>query len=308
MDGRGYSAGKYGAVHIGLRAAGLLVSAGLLLCGCVTNVDESDVLPTASVTPTRVDALAATVPAEVASSGRLVVGVNLPQPPNQFRNSVGRIVGFDVDLMNAVAATLGLTVDYRQADFEKIIPAVRGGSYDVGMASFTDTRQREQVVDFATYFAAGTQWTQRLGQTIDPDHACGLKVAVQTTTMADTHEVPVKSAVCVRRGQRPIEKVKFNRQDVATNALLLGRVDAMSSDYPAAIWAIEQTDGKLVAAGETSEPTPYGWPVAKGSPLAESLRAAVQHLIDTGTYRAIAESWDVESGMIEMSVVNGAID
>ena len=56
------------------------------------------------------------------------------------RTPTASIVGFDVDLMNAVARTLGLTPDYRETAFESIIPSVQGGDFNVGMSSFTDTR------------------------------------------------------------------------------------------------------------------------------------------------------------------------
>ena len=61
-----------------------------------------------------VPAIAATVPADIRATGRLVIGVNVPYAPNEFKNSAGEIVGFDVDLMNAVAKTLGLVPDYRE--------------------------------------------------------------------------------------------------------------------------------------------------------------------------------------------------
>ena len=56
-----------------------------------------------------------------------MIGVNVPYAPNEFKNSAGEIVGFDVDLMNAVAQTLGLTPDYRETAFESIMPSVSGG-------------------------------------------------------------------------------------------------------------------------------------------------------------------------------------
>ena len=67
----------------------------------------------------------------------------MPYAPNEFKDSSGKIVGFDVDLMNAIATMLGLTAEYREAEFDKIIPAIQGGTYDVGMSSFTDTKERE---------------------------------------------------------------------------------------------------------------------------------------------------------------------
>ncbi len=51
---------------------------------------------------------------------------------------------------------------------------------------------------------------------------------------------------------------------------------------------------------------PYGWPVAKGSGLGESLRLALEHVMNIGEYRTIATMWGVEEGMITRSVINGA--
>ena len=96
------------------------------------------------------------VPEDIKKSGKLVVGVNLPYPPNEFKDPRGKIIGFDVDLMDAVATTLGLTAEYREADFAKIIPSIQGGTFNVGMSSFTDNQERQQSVDFVDYFNAGS--------------------------------------------------------------------------------------------------------------------------------------------------------
>jgi len=63
----------------------------------------------------------------------------------------------------------------------------------------------------------------------------------------------------------------------------------------------------LEPAGEIFDTSPYGWPVAKGSKLAESLRQALDHVIQSGEYRTIATMWGVEKGMITGPVINGAI-
>jgi ABC-type amino acid transport substrate-binding protein len=55
-----------------------------------------------------------------------------------------------------------------------------------------------------------------------------------------------------------------------------------------------------------TDPQPYGWPVAKGSALAESLRQALEHLMQTGEYRTIATIWGVDKGVIDKPVINGA--
>ncbi|MGV0603891.1 ABC transporter substrate-binding protein [Mycolicibacterium sp. XJ1904] len=267
--------------------------------------DATTASPTAPAA--KVAEIANTVPEDIKSSGELIVGVNIPYKPNEFKDPSGKIVGFDVDLMNAIAATLGLTPEYREADFARIIPSIQGGTFDVGMSSFTDTKEREKSVDFVTYFNAGTLWAQRPEAPIDPNNACGKKVAVQATTYQDTDELPAKSRACTDAGQPPIEIVRFDGQDAATNAVVLGQTDAMSADSPVTSYAIKETNGKLEAAGEIFDSAPYGWPVQKGSALAQSLQKALEHLIETGTYKEIAANWGVENGMIDKPVINGAV-
>ena len=291
------------------RIAAVFAAAGALtLSGCASNTDSSEPsTQTTAASAEKVDAIANTVPEKIKSSGELVVGVNIPYAPNEFKDPSGKIVGFDVDLMNAIAATLGLTADYRESDFEKIIPSIQGGTYNVGMSSFTDTKEREKTVDFVTYFEAGIQWAQRAGAPVDPNNACGKKVAVQATTIEETEELPAKSKACTDAGKPAIQILKFDEQDAVANAVVLGQADAMSADSPVTAYAIKQSNGKLEAAGEIFEAAPYGWPVEKGSPLAESLRQALEHLIETGAYEQIATNWGVESGMIDKPVINGAI-
>jgi polar amino acid transport system substrate-binding protein len=289
-------------------AAVFAATSALALSGCASGTDTSGPAnETPAAAAEKVDEIANTVPEEIRSSGKLIVGVNIPYAPNEFKDPSGKIVGFDVDLMNAVAATLGLTPEYRESDFAKIIPSIQGGTYNVGMSSFTDTKEREQSVDFVTYFNAGILWAQRPGSGIDPNNACGKKVAVQATTVEETEELPAKSKACTDAGKPPIEIIPFDGQDAATNAVVLGQADALSADSPVTSYAIKQSNGKLEAAGEIFDSAPYGWPVQKGSPLAESLKRALEHLIENGKYEEIAKNWGVEAGMIDKPVINGAI-
>ncbi|MGE2731895.1 ABC transporter substrate-binding protein [Mycolicibacterium vaccae] len=290
-------------------AVALVATGALALSGCSSNTETSGPATESTVAKAeKVDEIAATVPEEIRSTGTLVVGVNIPYPPNEFKDPSGKLVGFDVDLMNAIAATLDLTPDYRESDFDKIIPSIQGGTYNVGMSSFTDTKQREEVVDFVTYFSAGSLWAQQVGAGIDPENACGKRVAVQSNTTQATDELPARSQKCTDEGQPAIQIVPFDGQDAATNAVVLGQADAMSADSPVTLYAIKQSDGKLEQAGELFDSAPYGWPVAKGSPLAQSLLQALEHLIETGTYKQIASNWGLDEGLIDTPVINGAIN
>ncbi|WP_283612983.1 bifunctional serine/threonine-protein kinase/transporter substrate-binding domain-containing protein [Mycolicibacterium poriferae] len=251
--------------------------------------------------------IAETVPADIRETGRLVIGVNVPYAPMEFKNADGQLVGFDVELMNAVARVLGLVPDYRQIPFDQILPSVQAGTIDVGMSSVTDTAPREQLVDFVTYFEAGTQWASRPGVVVGPAAACGVKIGVAQGTLQATEELPRKSDECVAAGMAPLEIVEFASQDAVTTALVKGEVDAMSADSPVTGFAVKLSRGDLVPAGDVFDSAPYGWPVPKDSQLAESLRQALEHLIETGDYRAIATMWGVERGMIDKPQINGAV-
>jgi polar amino acid transport system substrate-binding protein len=300
---------KIYASLVATAAAGAIV-----LTGCSSNSESSGSTGSATTSagssaassPSVSSSLAALVPSKIKSSGTLIVGVNVPYAPNEYKDSSGKIVGFDVDLLDAVAGVLGLKTKYTEADFDKIIPAVQAGTYDIGMSSFTDTKEREQTVDFVTYFSAGIEWAAQAGKTVDPDSACGLTVAVQTSTTEDTDDLPAKSKACTDAGKPAIKKLQYDSQDDATNALVLGKVDAMSADSPVTAYAIKQSGGKLTAAGKIYEAAPYGWPIAKGSTLVQAIQGAIQSLISNGTYGQICQKWGVQDGEITTAQVNGA--
>jgi len=280
----------------------VLVAAGLGLWAWAPWDDgDDDALPAGAVAE-----IAATVPADVRAAGRLVIGVNVPYAPMEFKNADGQLVGFDVELMDAVSRVLGLVPDYRDTAFDTILPGVVDGTYDVGMSSVTDTKEREELVDFVTYLQAGTQWARRPGTALGPASACGLKVGVAEGTLQATEELPAKSDQCAAAGMPPIEMVVFKSQDEVTSALVKGEVDAMSADSPVTGFAIKLSRGDLVPAGDVFDSAPYGWPVAKESGMTEPLQRALEHLMETGEYRAIATMWGVERGMIDKPVVNGA--
>lgn len=288
-------------------AATAVAAAGaLVLSGCASNKENSG--PTGSVknSVSQDTSLTSLVPAKIKTAKKLIVGTNPPYTPNEYLDPSGKVIGFDVDLLDATAKVLGLTTDYRQAEFDKIIPGITAGTYDMGMSSFTDNKLREKTVDFTDYFSAGILWAAGASKKVDPDNACGLRVAVQTTTTEDTIDVPARSKACVAAGKPAIKKVQYSSQDDATNAVVLGKVDAMSADSPVTAYAIKQSGGKLVQAGDITEAEPYGWPVPKGSTLSQALMKALQSLIDSGTYDQICTKWGVQSGEIKTAQVNGA--
>ena len=287
----------------------LAAVAALMLTGCVDNSTPATGGSSAGGSASDVqkdDAAAAMLPDDIAKSGKLIVGTDPTYAPNEFKDESGDPIGWGIEIADGIAAKLGLKAEYQVSKFDNIIPSVTGGKADIGESSFTDTTEREKQVDFVNYYTAGIQWASAVGKDVDPDNACGLKVAVQATTYEDTDEVPAKSDACVAAGKAPIDKVPFDTQDAATNAVALGQVDAMSADSPVTLYAISKTKGKLQTAGETFDVAPYGIVVAKGSELTKAVQAALQSMVDDGSYGKILDKWGVADGGIDEITINAA--
>jgi polar amino acid transport system substrate-binding protein len=291
-------------VFTGLAAAG-----SLALAGCAKNTPKSST-PTTSATVGAVNkdqAAADLLPAAIKSSGKLVVGVNLPYAPNEYKDPSGKITGWDVELLNAIGAKLGVTVTYQESVFDNILPSVKGSKFNLGMSSFTDNKNREAQVDFVNYYSAGIQWAAPAGKTVDPNNACGLKVAVQATTTEETEDLPAKSKACVAAGKKPITIVKIDSQDAVNQAVILGQAAAFDADSPITLYAVKQSKGKLQLAGDVYGSAPYGYAVGKNAgTLKQALQKALQSMIDDGTYKQILAKWGVEAGAITQATVNGA--
>jgi polar amino acid transport system substrate-binding protein len=292
-----------------MMAGAIVVSVALAMTGCASNTEGSGPSgSTTAVKPTKVDQIANLLPDKVKQSGKLIVGTDPTYKPNEYKDPNGTIIGFDVDLLNAVAGVLGVTSEYRESGFDNIIPSIQGGSFDVGMSSFTDNKKREGQVDFVDYFQAGSLWAQRPGPAIDPNNACGLKVAVQSDTTQDTEELPAKNEACLKVGKPAINVLKFPGQDAATEAVRVGQADAMTADYPVTVYAVKDSKGKLEAAGELFKTAPYGWAVPKGAPLGQALLQALEHVMQSGDYQTILKNWDVQNGAIDKPAINGAVN
>lgn len=282
----------------------LAAAALLTLTGCVTNTEGADREST-DTSGIKVDeAAAALLPADIKESGVLIIGTDASYPPNEFKDSSGEIVGWGVDLANAVSARLGLEPKWEESGFDTIIPSIQGGKMNIGSSSFTDNAERQKTVDFVNFYDAGVLWAAPIGKPVDPDDACGFKVAVQAGTFQHTDELPAKSEACVAAGKTAIEILPFDGQAEATNAVVLGQADAFTADSPVTLDAIKAQKDKIEASGESFDVAPYGYALPKDTDLTKAVQAALQSLMDDGTYLEILTKAGVEDGAIKKATIN----
>jgi polar amino acid transport system substrate-binding protein len=294
-----------------LRTFGTLAVLGLAVAGCGTDSlsggSDSSSSTTTSAAPTGSadSALTAMLPQSVQDSGTLRVGTNAEYAPNEFLQG-DTIVGMDIDLMNAVGAKLGVTIEYSNASFDSLITGVSGNRYDAAISSFTINDERKQQVNMVQYFNAGTQWATKAGNPdgIDPANACGKTVAVQSGTTQSDDDLPAKQQACTDAGQPEIQVLAFESQQDATNALVQGRVQAMLADSPIAAYAVSQVDG-LELAGDIYDAAPYGIVVPQDQTgTADAISQALQEISDDGSYASALSTWGAEDGAVTEFPVN----
>ena len=252
------------------------------------------------------DDIAKLLPDYVTKDGKLTIGMDTSYAPAEFLAEDGKTpVGFDVDIAKALAQVFGLEADPETANFDSIIPSV-GSKYDIGISSFTVTKERLEAVDFVSHFDAGSAWAVKKGNPnkIDTSDLCGKKVAVQTATMQETEANKIVKQ-CEADGKDKLEVISSKLQTDVTTNVVTGKADVFYADSPVAGYAIAQTDGQLEMLGKVEGVAPEGIVIKKGdSQMDEAVQKAVQKLIDDGTYLKILKYWGVEDGAIETSEIN----
>jgi polar amino acid transport system substrate-binding protein len=291
-------------IKLGVVAASVAALA-LSACGSssLSGEPEGGGAPSVSVSE-NVD-LASKLPESIKSAGVIKIGTDPTYAPNEFLAADGKTVqGMDVDLFNAVAAKFGVKTQWEPSKFGSIITGVTGKKYDMGISSFSINAERLKEVDMVSYFSAGTQWGTQPGNPkgIDPDNACGKNIAVQTGTVQETDDLPVRQKKC---GSNKINVLSYDSQAQATSAVVTGKADAMLADSPVVAYAVKQSGGKLEALGDIYDSAPYGYVLPKGeTEFGEAIVEALKQLESEGTYKSLLEKWGVEQGAISDFAVN----
>jgi polar amino acid transport system substrate-binding protein len=253
--------------------------------------------------------IAEPVPTRAGIKKVLTVATDATYPPNEFIASNGHtVVGWDPDLGHALGKVMGVKFDFVNATFDTIIPGLQSGKYDLGMASFTDTKARQKVVDFVTYFKAGTSFYVKAsgGPTINSlADLCGHSVAAErgTTQAADAS---AQNNKCKKAGKPGVAAQVYPDQNAANLALSSGRAQVGMADSPVAAYIVKKSEGQFRLTGKPYNTAPYGIAIPKNSGLAQPILAALKKLIANGTYEAILKKWGVQQGAITTPRINGA--
>lgn len=224
----------------------------------------------------------------VVEKGKLTTCTHLPYPPFQFEQN-GKVVGFDVALIDLVARNLKVEQKILDTPFEnfKTGAFLNSGQCDLAAAGMTITDERKKNVDFSVPYFDATQAllaTKKSGVTTLAElKAKGGKLGAQAETTGESY--------AKAQGFNP---VSFESSDAVLNGLRTGQVDAVVIDYPVVQgWLKDKANAAEFVLGQNIETgEKYGFSVKKGN---AALLAAIDKAITTakadGTYKKLYEQW-----------------
>ena len=282
----------------------------ILLAGCATT-------STTGVAKNNegVDAkAAAALPAQYKDKP-LNAGSEIPYAPMEFYDKNQKPVGFEVDLLNAIATKLGTTVEFHEQAFDTIIASLQSGKHDLAVSSMSDTVDRQKVLDFVDYFQGGASLIVQAG---NPKNVTGLAglCGSTVTTEAASWEVDVlasASKACTDAGKKAITTLALPSDVAAQNAVRAGKAVAYLSDSQAAAYTSKVASGGKYCELVVDPENPNGYEsgligvgiLKSNKDLTKAIQLAVASLIKDGTYLDLLKKWNLESFAVTEATVNG---
>jgi polar amino acid transport system substrate-binding protein len=197
------------------------------------------------------------------------------------------IVGFDIDLMNAIAKAGGFEVEYVNVPWDSLLAGMAQCQYDASISAMTITEERKQSFSFSDpYFAAGQVVTVRIDNTdiTGKDSLVGKKVGAQNGTTGDI-EIQNMSGV---------ERVPYDDIALAFLDLMNGQTDAVVADNPLALGFVGQNADKLKTVGDVFTDEYYGIAVCKtNTDLLTKINKGLAAVKADGTIDQLVQKWIV---------------
>lgn len=218
----------------------------------------------------------------------IVIATDATWPPMEMVAENKEIVGFDIDLMAAVAEAGGFTYEFRNTAWDGIFAGLSTKEYDAVMSSVTITEERKETMDFSDpYINAGQILVVQKETTVVESLAdmAGKSVGAQIGTTG---------AFAIEKAEGAILKT-YDEIGLAFEDLANGRIDGAVADTPvAADFALQNENykGKLMIVGKPFTDEFYGIAVNKGNTeVLDAVNAGLAKVLNTDTYTAIEEKW-----------------
>jgi polar amino acid transport system substrate-binding protein len=217
--------------------------------------------------------------------GKVRVATDATWAPFEYVDeSSKQIVGFDIDLLNAIAEKQNLKIEYVNVGFDPLLAGMAQSQYDAAISSITITDARKKDMLFSDpYFVAGQMITVRKDNTtITGKDTLKGKVGAQISTTGVTEVEAIPAATL-----KTYDDIGMAFQD-----LMNGQIEAVVCDKPVAKGYADKYPDKLKNIGEMFTTEEYGIAVAKGkTDLVEKINAGIKAIKSDGTIDQLSKKW-----------------
>ena len=264
----------------------------LLLSACGGGSSTGTTNPSATIAPAKKDV---NPPSDLLTSGTLLVGSDTTYAPMEYIDTQsGHAVGFDVDLVSAIAQHMGIKAVVKTTSFTTIFDDLSNKRFDIVASSVTINSDRQAKFQFVPYFSAGESLLVQKG---NPQHLtsiadlCGKNVGVQTNTVEQT-DLDTASKKCVSQGKGKINQTILSSQQEVVQLLANNRVVATYQDSPVTDYYNKLNPGQFEVGGSIVNAAPYGIMIRKGdTAMYNAVNAAFQAVRKDGTYDKLFQKW-----------------
>jgi cystine transport system substrate-binding protein len=223
---------------------------------------------------------------DIKKRGTIEIGLEGTYPPFNYVDEKGVLVGFEVEIANAVAERLGVKPNFQPGKWDGLLAALDVKRIDAVINQVTITPEREQKYAFSEpYTISGIQILTRSDTTgiSKPADLAGKRVGVGLGTAYEKW----------LRANAPGADIRTYDDDASRNQdLLVGRIDAALNDRLVVSALLKQYAGKLVAAGEPFATQKQAVAMRKDSgALPKAVNDAFTALRADGTLKKISEKW-----------------
>lgn len=234
-------------------------------------------------------------PNDLLTSGVLTVGSDTTYPPQEYIDTAThQAAGFDIDLITAVAARMGLQTKVVTTNFDTIIDSLVAKRFDVVISAVSVTPDRQKKVDFIPYFSAGESLLVQAGNPkhiTNPTDLCGMPVGVQNGTIEQS-DLQTASTNCTKAGKSAINITALTNQTDVIQLLATNRVVATYQDSPVTDYYIKLHPGQFTVGGSVIGAGPEGIVVRKGdTSMFDAIQTAFNQLKANGTYHNLILKW-----------------
>ncbi|GAA1443187.1 ABC transporter substrate-binding protein [Leifsonia poae] len=271
-----------------------------------------------TISVAQVDSIRKELPDAVRKSGKLVIGIGaLPAgfPPLAYTGDDQKtLTGAEPDLGRLVAAVFGLTPEVKNATWDNLFVGIDTGATDVGFSNITDTEQRKEKYDFASYRQDNLAFTtlKKNSWSFDDDYEnlAGLTVAVSAGT--NQEKILLEWQTKLKAEGKALDIKYFTDTNSTYLALNSGKIDAYFGPNPGIAYQNTQTKdsanptrtaGTYSGAGASLQGL-IAATVKKGSGLDKPVADAINYLIDNGQYATWLKAYNLSNEAVKKSEIN----